>query len=252
MFPRGPRGFAPRQREGQLSGNLGFGFDPNRAVMVDLPAVVHATELGFLPPKTGLPVGFIPIEAFDTTSGVALTIVGPPVLNRARTDGKLGITLQYASPLGIISREDSTNQSINNNSETALVFDTSLASVGSAISYSAGIFTLAIAGVYSCTSHISWNSNTYSDYRLFIRNAGSQIASNITSQAGLSGFFSNEASVTKLFAAGATIDCAAFQTNLSSAARTLLNTGGYNAKISIIAISPDPATTARVRGLLFY
>lgn len=82
-----------------LGGGLTFKDNFNCAIVtVDAK---HNTETRVVNPLTTKPIAFIPISAFSITAvggqsnGNARTIDGYPILNTSRTDGFLGITVNY-------------------------------------------------------------------------------------------------------------------------------------------------------------
>lgn len=98
-----------RVRE-MLQGQLSLR-DNQNAALLELD-MVHGREKEFKNPLRGLPIGFTPIYGVNSSTGALVSFGAWSGPNLARTDGMLGVTVEYAPPPGEISLYKSANQSI--------------------------------------------------------------------------------------------------------------------------------------------
>lgn len=237
----------------------------------------HGTEKPVANPFGAVPVAFHPISAFSLTgsandllnftnlrlTGTQQAIAGQPVLNLSRTDGYLGITVQYdlqhTQPQ--LAMLGTTNQSVPNNAAapyTTVIYESTESSRGSTISYSSGTFSVSEAGSYQIMWSAPWEPGaTYTDCETWIRfdPNGTFIDLYGYQQARAALTDANWQSCGALIrmAAGAQFQIKAYQTNAATAARTLRGTATAAAsarRININRLYNDTTPTARVRGYL--
>jgi hypothetical protein len=139
--------------------------DNMNAAIITLSAT-HGQEVPLANPLTGQPAGFQVIEAHDS-NGNPLSVVGSPKLNRSRTDGLLGITVEYVPKQPYAEFRPNGDQNTADNAEVPVSWGTtvladsagviSITSNGSAPLSSR--ITVSEAGVYDFTGQVSWAAN---------------------------------------------------------------------------------------------
>lgn len=213
-----------------LSGNLTIA-DNAYAAIVTLgqlgnntsQTLVHGTEYLLQNPLPTKPVGFTPIYAFDSNR----TAIEIPncMLNLARTDGLLGLTVNFErSHAAPYLAKTASFLVPNGGGESIVTGWTTEDSRGSVISESSGTWTVSEAGVYNITAWVNYGSIGASYTRNFmslivvspsVNLARSDIDALLVNGAAL-----NLSSNYK-FAAGGQFRVTAFQTNAALASRTV-------------------------------
>lgn len=219
---------------------------------------IHGTEMPVANPFRSVPQAFIPISAFTLVGGVGgrnngvqLAMAGQPVLNLSRTDGFLGITVQYAPPLGAISmiRAGALNQA---NGNVLVPWDTPSYSIGSGISYSAGtsLFTFSANGVVRGDFSVGWVSAAgVTRKEIFMSDPGftTIFGINGTNVSSVGGEQGDSSAASFPVAVGSVVGC---YTSHDNAGALQVIVGSNRTRTSFQYVAPDPATTARVRGIL--
>jgi hypothetical protein len=178
------------------------------------------------PLSSGLPVGIQVIDAWDTATGNPVAVESALKLNRARSDGMLGITatfdLKHTEPM--MQRQHSTTQGIPSGTSTVAVFDTQTASRGSVISYNAGVFTLSEPGTYAAYCEMPYETGVaYTSGDAFIRINGGTIEAEQWVRAALTdGSRFNASAIFTRSTANITVEFMAYQTNTGPSSRNLL------------------------------
>lgn len=136
--------------------------DNMNAAIVTIPCI-HGTEVPFSKGAlTGLPIAFTPLLTSLTNGATALQVDSTPTINYARTDGYLGLTVNFNAPRAIVSvRRATPKPTIANTTFTAIDFDTSEQAIGTGASWSAAAntrITIASAGQYDVTATLGWNT----------------------------------------------------------------------------------------------
>jgi hypothetical protein len=165
---------------------------------------------------------------------------------------RLGITahydLEHSEPCLIKTK--SGNQSINNNTETALTgFDTTTYSRGSVITDNGSVFTVSEAGTYQVHLQLQWAGGgvTYSALETYLNvTGGSAYYLNTFSPVTYGNAPSTVVSGVVRLAAGGSFTPYGYQTNAATAARNV--TGGTDGtRIMIHRLHNDSTPRARVR-----
>lgn len=250
-----------------LNGGLFLGQNAKCALVeVDCQHGVQS-PLGF--PRGFKPRAFWPFEA-ETVAvvsgspnrplGTFQQMVGNPVLDFTRPDGLLGITVQYAPPLGLVSLYNTANQPINNVTVAPITWDAEIAKVG-ALAHSNtvnptritcnaagsvlltfnGAFQAAAAGTRSC-----WTGKN-GDSAALNRRRGAQSAPGVAP----ANYFSSSMSGDALWEVSVGDYLEVFGYQDSGGALNFRGGGGSENSLAWAQyVAPDPSTTARVRGLL--
>lgn len=82
-------------------------------------------------------------------------------LSRTQDDGEVvGVTIQYAPPLGLIIGQRAADQSIAHNTNVPIAYDTILSQAGTALALNTttGLFTAATNGVVELSTDILWDA----------------------------------------------------------------------------------------------
>lgn len=94
--------------------------DNFNAAIVKIPCI-HGVEVPFSKGTiNGLPIAFTPLTTSLSTGGVALPVTSTPIINYARTDGYLGLTVSFAPPEGIVDLLRAGTQSIPSATSTPI------------------------------------------------------------------------------------------------------------------------------------
>lgn len=175
-----------------------------------------------------------------------------------RTDGFVEVTAYYDLRHTELyyERSHSVPQSIPNNTETTVLFDTVQDTRGTGISYSAGTFTVAEAGTYLVSAKGYWEGGigSYTGNELRVRvggTSGPPIIDHFIGAALTAGAVQTGASPVKL-TAGGTILVRAYQTNSVPGPRNLVGNTTINraTSIRITRLYNDTTPTCFVSGLL--
>lgn len=214
---------------------------------------IHGTEMPIANPFRSVPQAFIPISAFTLVGGVGgrnngvqLAIAGQPILNLSRTDSFLGITVQYAPP------RETVNANVSRAAFVAPVTATPI---------NVASLTLA-AGEWLLSGSISWNigANNWTITTSAISKTSATLPSINTTSDPTSG----EIRIVQSQSASApggdwTVPIPPYRVALTASTPLFLVaqstfTGGIAQAawgyIEAQRLAPDPATTARVRGIL--
>lgn len=153
---------ALRQTRFALGGNLTLRDNQYAAVVTF--SVTHGVEYTFQNPLKTTPIGFEPI--LTKTSSGAMGLQCNASLNLARTDGLLGLTVNYALTAGeMLTVVKTSNQGpISPNTETTVTFDAGIdanSSPGTALTYSSpnGILLNGV-GLYQVTAQWAFSATT--------------------------------------------------------------------------------------------
>jgi hypothetical protein len=231
---------------------------------VTQPTLTSGVEYAIVNPfKPGRPVMFMPGYAEDA-NGNTLNIVSWG-MNQRRSDGLLGLTvgldLLHTQPY--LEKYLASNFSVNNTTDTTVLWDTTGATRGSGISYSSGVFTVAEAGTYHIGGTIAWQGSvTYTSMEMRVRIISG--AANGIANLGTAAYPAINAAMTdycwlnfsaqiKLLA-GATFDIRVYQANGAAAARVVRGTASnaiLPSFVSVNRIYNDTAKTGRVVGVLW-
>lgn len=156
-------GISPPYNAADIRDRIARAIHAGVGTVVTLSAT-HGTMAALSSPG-GTPRGFTPLEAFDG-SGNPMRIANWRVHRTGGGSGPVvGVTIEYdlrhTEPL--MHRRATANLSIPNAAAapyTSVLFDQGLVSVGSAISYSAGVFTVSEPGRYLVHFDYRWEVGT--------------------------------------------------------------------------------------------
>ena len=139
--------------------------DNMNAAIVTIPCI-HGTEVPFSKGAlTGLPIAFTPLSTSLTNGATALQVDATPTINYARTDGYLGLTVNFKPAGGeAMTLALTSNQSFANATETGVSFNGIVTAGGETATNANGSiswngstgFTLNSPGQYLVTATISW------------------------------------------------------------------------------------------------
>lgn len=105
--------------------------DNFNAAIVKIPCI-HGVEVPFSKGTiNGLPIAFTPLATSLSTGGVALPVAGTPSINYSRSDGYLGLTVNFAPPAGLVLLYKNSNQAVPTTTITAVNWDGETAVSGS-------------------------------------------------------------------------------------------------------------------------
>lgn len=258
-FPSFNTGFIPQQNKFQkgvtdaLRNGLSI-VDNMAAVLVPLTGVVHGTEFAFPVPKgfAGRPLFFQSIEALLPNGLPSLPIASCSALNRNRKDGMLGITVQFAPPLGLITRRRTLSDfSVPNSLNTDFTWDTTAAQLGGITAASTSVFTCAYAGRVHVDYCLLWNTGGGAGIRqawVLASNGAQRLAEDITCPtAAVPNYASSGHSDTIDVAAGTTFKLLVSQS--SGAPLTVL--AGNACAITAQYAAPPVGYIANVTGILW-
>ena len=218
---------------------------------------VHGVETPFANPLGAgrTPIGFELLTCENAIgqpfeySGAPVAVAGPPQLNRRRPDGFLGLTVQYAPPLGAIGVRTGAAQVISHNSNTAITWTNQTHAVGTNIVWDGATrLTCAVAGLVRCSWNLWWDTaagDTRRDGAVYHNNAVDQWV--LLKSAGDFCFMSGAYST--IVAAGDYLRLVGFQTTGGNL--DLYNAATPSTAMQAEYIAPDPSTTARVTGILW-
>lgn len=242
-----------------LSSGLTLADNMNVAILT--VTCTHGVEAVFKNPLRNKPIGVYVLGATGTDQAQTLQSVdGSPKLNMARTDGLMGITVQYAPPLGLISLYNTANQPINNVTVAPITWDAEIAKVG-ALAHSNtvnptritcnaagsvlltfnGAFQAAAAGTRSC-----WTGKN-GDSAALNRRRGAQSAPGVAP----ANYFSSSISGDALWEVSVGDYLEVFGYQDSGGALNFRGGGGSENSLAWAQyVAPDPSTTARVTFVL--
>lgn len=198
---------------------------------------------------------YLTADGRPTTATYAVQVLGNPFwrsLGRTQDDGEVvGITVQYAPPLGAIELRRTAAYSLPYNALTSTPYDTVIRAQG-ALSYSSPNVTCAVAGVVFA-KHTAYVGQAAGGYREgYVRVNGvaapyyAYSIEDTTGGATPYGAIIGGEEIT--VAAGNTLDVAQFQVSTGLAPLLM---GSSPFRFNVRYIAPDPATTARVT-LVYY
>lgn len=241
-----------------LSNGMTFADNMN-AAWVEFEAK-HGTEARVANPLNGIPRAFIPVDALTLSAlggrltGTKQTLITQPLLNTQRTDGFLGIRVQYdlAHEQPSLIRTASAVQSIAaaGGDKQLTGWDTTESSRGSVISDNGALFTVSEAGSYLVVLLVRFQSGaTYTKCEATIRAAGVNHGDSFVPAPMTDGGYFTCSAILRL-AAGGTFDTSVFQDNAAAAARNVLSGASTGRRIAIHRLYNDTTPAARVRGIL--
>jgi hypothetical protein len=150
---------ALRQLRFALTGNLTIRDNMYAAIITlgysgnSSQTLTHGVEYTFQNPLKTTPIGFTPIKSFQPSGSTALPVQSA-AFNTTRTDGLMGVTVQFAPPQHKLSVQRTTGtQSIPNNVGTDVTWDAEEFSYGDIVYTAAGVFTMPQDGLI----HVSWD-----------------------------------------------------------------------------------------------
>jgi hypothetical protein len=196
--------------------------------------------------------GFTLLEAMKS-DGTLLGATATADLNRS--DGReLGITVNYATPYGIMARRASANQTgLGSGAQNNVLFGSSLVDVGGLITYNSGtgVFTFAAAGVVQWSYGIQWDANTYTQFRNGVDCAGVE-HHQIFTQA-ISGYWHLNDTVPPIeVSVGSTGSVHCRQDNAGAATRQLFGSDPrYASRVSVQYVAPPSTQSGQVLGIVW-
>ncbi len=235
-----------------LGGGLTFKDNVNCAIItLDCQ---HGVETRVTNPLRTVPIAFFPISSMSITAiggqsnGAARPIDDYPTLNTSRTDGFLGVTVNYElnHTQPCLIRTASAVQAIAHGGGGAALtgWNTTSFSRGSVISDNGSIFTVTEAGTYSVAVKLPFEAGTYTAADLWI-NTGTVVAEDYRALAFTDRPIINVATIVQL-AAGGTITAFTYHTNAAVAARNVTT----ERRIAIHRLFNDTVPLGRVTGIL--
>lgn len=231
----------------RLYGSNGLTLEDNmRAVVMENIPLVHGVEYVFDRPKTLPYPKWCRLLDSTLTGGVSSLPVASLQLNKARTDGRLGITAyfdgRHTEPCLIMTK--SAPQSINNNTTTTVTgWDTTQFSRGSVITTDGTTFTFSEAGTY----HVAFLGflqlgASYTAAQAWIDAPTTQeVALTYLAAPFTDGPIIQVSGIMRIAAAGQTCIARIFQTNAAAVARNL-NSGANSARIAVNRLYNDTVT----------
>jgi hypothetical protein len=223
--PTNPRVFEPQVHEALKNPVAGL-FFPYKSIPSDrikyLDDSIPSAAMEFADDS-------VPASAVDFTTGSV------PVAAVAFTDGSVPATAIDTPPYAIARR--STTQTINNNTVTAISFDTEVIDTDGMFSPTSSVITVKTAGLYTCIGQVSWALAATATTRLAttLRAGGSvTIATDERTTSTTEGSGQNVA-VTLQLAVNDTIELVVFQTNAAAGTRTVA-TSTFWPRLSVVRI----------------
>lgn len=245
--------------------------DHMNAAIIDIEKVKHGEEAFFIPPKKmKVPLTFIPIRA-QTLAGVDVPIAAKSSINYAvklangslRKDGNLGITIQYAPPVGSCNLAAGAANQFATGTTASLQWDNRWEADQGAMSCAIGTITVppAVPGANSyilCAADgqvevmgsFFWTDpGAVSRFNQcwIERSSDTSRWSNHGAQYSIAGNFGFQCAALIPVAANTQIALRVFQ---NSGITMGLLTGPNAARLQARYVAPLPSTTATVRGIL--
>lgn len=235
----------------------GLTFRDNQNAAVITFDAQHGVETRVTNPLKCTPIAFYPHGAVSLTAiggvsnNVARKIDSLPVLNLTRTDGFLGITVNFdlAHTTPYVALSATANQSIPNAAAppyTAMAFDTVSLSVGSVATWAASLstrVTVSEAGRYAINATVPFDTSDDGYRQAWISKNGSGVYGQALVPGGSYAFLNLSCVVS--MTAGDYVQVIAYQNSGGS-----LNLNGGNGALSLNRLSSAESPYGRVTGLL--
>jgi hypothetical protein len=189
-------------------------------------------------------------------SGSPVAVAGPPALTRNSADGLLYLTVQYAPPLWSPQHamfRRSTAQTIPDSSNIVIVYDTTDDRVGTGINHTAGVTTIDEAGLYTVGIHYSYTSAAPQIRTELVTSGGYDVADLGYGSAAATIPHVNYTWVVRIKSAKETLSVSTFHnTGAPNDINFFAGDARFQSRLVVTRIPPgtDPATTARVTGIL--
>lgn len=214
-------------------------------------SVTHGVMASITSPG-GTVRGFTPIDAYDG-SGNPLGIASCQVNRTGGGSGAIiGATIKFAHTDELLSIRNGSAQSVASGDQT-IVYTTEDARIGTGITYSGGVFTVASGGAYqvNVSYHYDDDGSAYTDVRTGISgNASGYWSIGYGAPAG-SRVPQQLSHVLSLSASGT---FSILTNHGGGGSRTIGNTSGdtrFQSRVTIARISADTAAAGTVRGIVW-